>query len=192
MLIGEAGSRVPDAELVDARKTLRILALIDGILGFTHPERAARETERRAVLVALLRDVVAVRACRIAGEYRGKQREIVRGGEFEARARRGERIGRSTARHVGGKDGGPAEGAVDQTACRGADDEFVVAGKLAETQRHVMGETLLEPGGEQACRRDGVDIARIEKAADVIGGIPAAVVDLKDGDMRRRALPSDQ
>src|SRR5581483_4523195 len=56
----------------------------------------------------------------------------------------------------------------------------------------VIEPVLLEPGGEQPRGGEGVDVARVGDAADVVGHGPPAVVDLIDGDVRRGAFPADK
>src|ERR1019366_4393417 len=83
-------------------------------------------------------------------------------------------------------------GTVDVSADGGADHELIVGGELADAQREAVVETLFEPGSEQPRRREPVDIARVGDAADIVGDVMAAVVELKDAEMCTGAGPAGQ
>ena len=192
MLVGEIRRRVPRADLVDARQTERFFVLIDGVLQFAHPQRAAGKAERGAVAIARLRIVVAIAAGRIAGEHRGKRCNLLARIDLYAHAGRCERIGRSATAHIGAEYAGPAERAVDQAAGGIAGEEFAVADDLTDPHQDLVGKALLEVGGIQTRRRQCIEIARIENAAAVFCDVAAAIVNLEYGDVRLAAGPADQ
>jgi hypothetical protein len=91
-------------------------------------------------------------------------------------------------------DASPAEGSVDQATGGRADEEFIVRGKLPDAQRHAVVEgILLEPGGEQARRRQRIDIARIGNRTNIVRRSHVAdIVDLVDCEMGGGAIPADE
>ena len=193
MLVDEVGCRVPAAELVDAGQALCVFLLIDCVLQFAHPQRAARKTERRAVAIANLRQVVAVGASRVAGEHRILPGDLLGRLDRDAHAGRRQRKGWPAAEHVGGDKACPAEGTVEQVGRGRAVEEFVVRRNLPHADRNlVVEQTLLEPGGEQPRRRQRVDVADVADAAGVVGGDAASVVQLINREVRGGAFPAEQ
>src|SRR5450759_914471 len=199
MLVGVIRGRVPGADLVDPRQVSGKL-----VLQFAHPQRAAAEAERGAVFIALLRIAGAIAPGRIPGKHRGEQRNAVGRVDLEPCTGRCERKGRTAMDHIGAEDAGPAEDAVEQTAIGGVfgtvdvsadggtDHELIVGSELADAQREAVVETLFEPGSEQPRRREPVDIARVGDAADIVGDVMSAVVELKDAEMGTGAGPAGQ
>ena len=193
MLIGEVSGRIPGTELVDAGQSCGVLGLIHGILQLAHPQRAAAEAERRAVLVALLRVIIAIGPCRIAGKHGGEHREIIRRFDLHTDSRSSQRIGRATVEHVGGQHGRPTKGSVDQAASRVASEEFIVGGELPDPDRNpIVVQILLKPSGKQSRGCQCVDIAGIGNGANLVCDIVPAIVDLEYSDVRASSPVSVQ
>ncbi len=94
----------------------------------------------------------------------------------DAHAGRGQRIGGTAARQVGGGDRRPAPGAVQEIAAALADDELGVGGELTELDGHLVVEhVLLEPHLEQARGVGRFEIGDRHQRADIGGGDRVAV-----------------
>ena len=151
---------------------------IDVVVEADLPDRPRRivDAERETVIVAQLRIARRPGDAWVAVEHRREQRDVVRHRGLDADAGHRDRRGRPAGGKVGGLDGRPAEGAVDEEVVGLAVEELDVGGLLAEAdvQRAVV-EALLEIGVIQPGIRQRLDLADGGEVVDVVARQPAAV-----------------
>jgi malic enzyme len=142
-LVVEFAEMPPGAKLQRAGETGVILALIGPELNLGHDQGRIGDTEVEAVAIAKL--LVAVTGPgRIAVEHGDQQSHVPDRLGLKANARRGERVGRPAARHVGCRDRGPV--ALQEHHAEIAIEEFDVRRELTKPQRRgVVPQCLLEP-----------------------------------------------
>ena len=176
---------VPAAEPEHARQPARLLVLIVAILHFAHQQRRVVDPEIGAGAVdrRLIAGIAIVQS--------EQHRPVRVGVELPSDARRGERIGRAAARHVGAHDGGPV--AADEHLAVIADEEFRVRRELSEADAEsVIEQFLFEPQLRQARRGAGLDVADGDQADEVLVARAGRAVDLKGIGEEAQSLPSDQ
>src|SRR5262249_4446210 len=125
-------ARMPDAGFVNAGEPSRVFALVDPVLQFAHPERAALCGESKALVVAALRIARAIVSRGRAAPEPGPDREFLRRLDDDANTGSRDGTNGSALNLVGGEIGRVAEGGVDQPTGRVADEEFIVGGQLAD------------------------------------------------------------
>src|SRR5262249_4832531 len=130
-LVAEARTRVvPGSDPVSTRKAFGVLALIGQIARLRDEEGAAAKAGNSAG-GKRRRLIGAVSSAGLAAEHGRLKCQVVAGRDPNANPRRGQWIGRSSSRKIGGEKRGPADGVVDEVRGRLALEKLAVRGHEA-------------------------------------------------------------